>query len=84
MLDELNRTSRIFGGEFELVNLLALGIDKIVERLNLADLIFVVGGHTDYLMSVFNKSGLSNRLADLLSDKVYVGVSAGAMIPDFA
>jgi len=80
VLDDLNNVKDNFGGNLELVNLLALDIKTVEERIKLNDVIFVVGGNTDYLMSVFNKSGFSKILPDLLKTKVYVGSSAGGMI----
>lgn len=80
VLNDLHAVGDKFGGKLELVNLLALPIATILERLEKHDVIFVVGGHTDYLMSVFNKSELSLCLPELLEKKVYVGSSAGSMI----
>lgn len=54
--------------------------EKVVERLSVSDIIFVTGGHTDYLMSVFDKTGFSDSLRMLLQSKVYVGISAGSMV----
>jgi peptidase E len=53
VLEELTLLKKAFGGTLELVNLLALDIHKIEKRIALADIIYVVGGHTDYLMHVF-------------------------------
>lgn len=69
-----------FGGDLELVNLLALDLNEIEKRIMKHDVIFVVGGHTDYLMSVFNKTDFAKLLPKLLKTKVYVGSSAGSMI----
>ena len=69
-----------FGGDLELVNLLALDIETIEQRIMKHDVIFVVGGHVDYLMSVFNKTGFAKLLPKLLKTKVYVGSSAGSMV----
>ena len=80
VLDDLNNVKINFGGRLELVNLLALPIETIVERFGNKDVIFTVGGHTDYLMSVFNKVGLAEKLPELLRTKVYVGSSAGSML----
>ena len=80
VLDNLNVVRNNFGGNLELVNLLALDIKTIKERIKHHDIIFVVGGHSDYLMSVFNKSGFSKVLPELLETKVYVGSSAGSMV----
>ena len=80
LFDQMSATSELFPGEFELVSLLAYGIDEIEKRLASRDVILVLGGYTDYLMHVFQTSGLADRLPDILKDKVYVGISAGAMI----
>lgn len=80
VIDNLNSAASNFGGDIDLVNLLALPIDKIESRLRDKDVIYVVGGHTDYLMSVFNKSGFDTLIPELLKTKVYVGSSAGSMV----
>ncbi len=80
VLDDLNRIKTNFKGYLELVNLLALNIKDIEERMRLSDVIYVVGGHTDYLMSVFRQTGLSQLLPSLFKEKVYVGSSAGSMV----
>ncbi len=78
--EELQSVSKTIGGKMDLINLLALDKEKINERLSKLDAVYVMGGHTDYLMSVFNKSGFSNLLSDILKNKVYVGSSAGSMV----
>lgn len=80
VLDDLNRIKKNFKGNMELVNLLALDLDTVKKRIKLADVIFVVGGHTDYLMSIFKKTGFDKLLPKLLESKVYVGSSAGSMV----
>lgn len=80
IVDDLNRVKDNFGGKHELVNLLALDLKTVEERLRLHDVIFVLGGNTDYLMSIFLKTGLSKLLPELLKTKVYVGSSAGSMV----
>ena len=80
VLNNLNDVVKNFPAEIDIVDLLALPIDEIEERIASKDVIFVVGGNTDYLMSVFNKSGFSKLLPRLLETKVYVGSSAGSMV----
>lgn len=80
VLDDLNRIKRYFKARMELVNLLALDLETVRQRIELADVIFVVGGHTDYLMSVFRETGFDILLPELLRTKVYVGSSAGSMV----
>ncbi len=80
VLDDLNNIRDNFGGNIELVNLLALDLDTVKRRMEQADVVFVVGGNTDYLMSVFVKTGFDKLLPELLKTKVYVGSSAGSMV----
>lgn len=80
VLDDLNKVKDNFGGNLELVNLLALDIETVKNRILQNDVIFVVGGNSDYLMSVFNKTGFAKLLPELLKTKVYVGSSAGSMV----
>ncbi len=79
-IEELGRVSKAVGGEIDLVSLLALDKTQVVEKIMSKDVIFVVGGHTDYLMSVFNKTGFTEMLPELLKEKVYMGSSAGSMV----
>lgn len=80
LVEDLVRIKDAFGGTFELVNLLALDTQTVLERINLADVIYVEGGNTDYLMSVFNKTGFGKLLPDILQNKAYVGSSAGSVV----
>ncbi len=80
VLDDLNHIRNNFKGSMELVSLLALDLETVKERMEKADVIFVVGGHTAYLMSVFKKTGFDKLLPQLLKTKVYVGSSAGSMV----
>lgn len=80
MLDNLNDVAKNFPGEVDMINLLALPLNEVKERIMKKDALFVVGGNTDYLMHVFNKTGFAELLPKLLESKVYVGSSAGSMV----
>ncbi|OGK60306.1 hypothetical protein A3G67_00975 [Candidatus Roizmanbacteria bacterium RIFCSPLOWO2_12_FULL_40_12] len=80
VLSNLNDVAKNFPAEIDIVNLLALPLSEVEERIMKKDAIFVVGGHTDYLMSVFVKTGFNKLLPKLLKSKVYVGSSAGSMV----
>jgi dipeptidase E len=80
VVNNLNSVADNFGGEIDIVDLLALSTEKVEERLADKDVIFTIGGHTDYLMSVFQKTSFDRLLARLLETKVYVGSSAGSMV----
>lgn len=80
VLDNLNSVADNFAGELDIIDLLALSLEDIEKRLADKDVIFVVGGDTDYLMSVYQKTGFDTLLPKLLETKVYVGSSAGSMV----
>ena len=80
VLDNLNSVANNFSGEIDIVDLLALTIEEVEERLSDKDVIFVVGGNSDYLMSVYQKTGFDKLLPKILETKVYVGSSAGSMV----
>lgn len=80
VLDNLNSVANNFSGEVDIVDLLALSIEEVEQRLADKDVIFVVGGDTDYLMTVYQKTGFDKLLPKLLETKVYVGSSAGSMV----
>lgn len=79
--DEMQNLSQLVGGEIDVINLLALDVQTIEARMVFADVIYVVGGMTDYLMTVFERTGFRELLKNkLLNEKVYVGASAGSMV----
>lgn len=80
VISNLKDVADNFPAEMDMVNLLALPLDEIEERIMQKDAIFVVGGHTDYLMQVYVKTGFDKLLPKLLKNKVYVGSSAGSMV----
>lgn len=79
-VNNLYDAARNFKGGLDIVNLLALPLDEVEARIMKRDVIFVIGGNADYLMSTFNKTGFSKILPKLLETKVYVGSSAGSMV----
>ena len=79
--EEMHSLGRLVGGQIDVINILALDTKTVERRMDFADVIYVAGGMTDYLMRVFERTGFGELLKDnLLNDKVYVGVSAGAMV----
>ncbi len=80
VLDNLNSVAKNFPAELDIVDLLALSITEVEERLADKDVIFVIGGDTDYLMTIYQKTGFDKLLPKLLETKVYVGSSAGSMV----
>ncbi len=79
VIDDLMAIRDNFSNNIELIPL-SLEKDEIKRRISDKDVIFVIGGNTAYLKTVFDKSGFSELLPELLKTKVYVGSSAGSMI----
>jgi dipeptidase E len=50
------------------------------QKLHGSDIIYVMGGNTFYLMHWVRKSGFDGVVKELLSQKIYLGVSAGSII----
>lgn len=80
IINELNNMRKYFPGYIDIIDLLALDRNQIVARTSLCDVIYVLGGNTDYQMKVFNDSDFGDILQNELSKKVYVGSSAGSMV----
>lgn len=80
VLHNLNSVADNFPADIDMVDLLALPLSEVEQRIMQKDAIFVVGGNTDYLMSVYQKTGFDKLLPKLLQTKVYVGSSAGSMV----
>jgi dipeptidase E len=66
-------------GVLELTALPTIGVERWVEWVHDADALLVDGGDATYLCHWMRKSGLADLLP-ALTDKVWVGVSAGSMV----
>ena len=80
LINGLNKLTKTFGGTIDIVNLLALPLEEVKTRIEKCDVIYCFGGSTEWLKKVFDKSGFSKLLPELLKTKVWVGSSAGSMI----
>lgn len=78
--EELERLASVIGGSLEFVDLQAHDLAYTKSRIALADMIFCFGGNTDYLATVFEKTGLANILPEILAEKVWIGSSAGSCV----
>ncbi|MBA7632318.1 Peptidase E [subsurface metagenome] len=78
LITDLNNCRKL--GEVDIVDISALEKDVWLSRLEKANVIFVGGGNTVYLMVCVLKSGLDKELKELLKTRVYVGISAGSVV----
>lgn len=68
------------GYQLDIVGLGELPKERIKQRLEDSDVIFVCGGSTPFLSYWFQRVGLFDELPDLLDTRVYVGQSAGGIL----
>ncbi|MCL2228384.1 MAG: Type 1 glutamine amidotransferase-like domain-containing protein [Firmicutes bacterium] len=80
LLNSLSKVAETFGGGMYLCDLRNESLAENEKRIAKADVIWCMGGHVDYLQSVFNKSGFTKTLPKLLKTKVWVGSSAGSCV----
>lgn len=79
-IESLEEIAQNFGGNIEFIDLQANELSYVESRIAEADAIFCFGGNTDYLTKVFEKTGFSKILPKILSEKVWVGSSAGSCV----
>ena len=79
-IKELAKMTQTFGGSIEIVNLLLLPPGKIHERLFATDAIFVMGGRPELLKAIFDKTGVTEMIPEILNEKLWIGGSGGSMI----
>ena len=78
LINDLKNCKKL--GSVDIVDISALPRAIWLPRLKKANVIFVGGGDTPYLMKCVVSSGLKNELPKLLEKRVYVGISAGSMV----
>jgi dipeptidase E len=67
-------------GPVDIVDISAMDREQWLPRLEAANVILIGGGNTFHLMHWLTKSGLADKLPELLKTRVYVGISAGSMV----
>lgn len=80
MIDSLKELADSFGGTIELLDLQAHDLAYVRESVAACDVIFCLGGQTDYLKKVFEETGFAELLPEILAQKVWVGSSAGSCV----
>jgi dipeptidase E len=66
--------------ETDIVDISAIDLEMAMRRLEYADVLLFGGGNTFHLMYWLQKTGLKQKMPELLKSRVYVGISAGSMV----
>src|SRR3990167_3328509 len=78
MITDLNNCKNLGFSMIDIVDISALPNKIWKKRLENVDVLLFSGGNTFHLMYWLEKTGLKNEMAQLLKNKVYVGISAGS------
>ena len=80
LINEISFITKYVGGIVSFVNLRAHDIATLKERLEFADIIYIVGGAQFVLPNLFKETGFDVLLKELAEEKVIMGTSAGSMV----
>lgn len=64
----------------EVLPLTTQSLEKVLSMIKGADAIYCFGGNTDYLAKTLEATGLTEKLPEILAQKVWVGSSAGSCV----
>jgi dipeptidase E len=81
LVNDLVKIKDMGFAQLDIVDISAVPQNIWRPRLEEADVLFVGGGNTFHLMFWIKKSGLGAILPDLLKTRLWVGTSAGSMVP---
>ncbi|MGI6612519.1 MAG: Type 1 glutamine amidotransferase-like domain-containing protein [Candidatus Nanosyncoccaceae bacterium] len=81
LIRDLNTLQEMGVAQIDIVDIAAITKDIWQPRLEAADVLFCDGGNVFFLLYWLRKSGLDKILSDLLKSRIWVGVSAGSMVP---
>lgn len=80
LVDDMNNFRKLNFASFDIIDISAVPKDIWLPSFNKADILVFGGGNVYHLLKWIKKSGLADRLPELLKTKVYVGISAGSMV----
>lgn len=78
LINDMSRFQKL--GFITIVDIAALSKEEWLPRLRDANVLVFGGGRTTYLHQKIKESGLDKELPSLLTDRVYVGISAGSVL----
>ncbi len=80
LIKELSNIEKYIGGIIDFVNFRAYNKEKINNRLNMADLIYIVGGKQHLLEKLFRETDTIDIIKNISKTKVIMGTSAGSIV----
>ena len=80
LIKELSYIEKYIGGVLDFVNFRVYSKEEIEKRLNMADLIYIVGGRQHLLEKLFRETNTIDIIKNVSHTKVIMGTSAGAIV----
>ncbi len=80
LIEDMDNCRKLVFSEIDIVDFSAIPKAMWLPRLHSADAFLFGGGNTFHLMYCLEKFGLKEVLPDLLTTRIYVGISAGSMV----
>lgn len=80
LIKELSYIEKYIGGIIDFVNFRAYSKEEIEKRLNMADLIYIVGGRQHLLEKLFRETDTIDVIKNISKTKVIMGTSAGSIV----
>lgn len=80
VVDDMQNFKKLGFKTFDVIDLAVVGEDIWKPSFEQADVLVFGGGNVKFLLEWMRKSGVEKVLPQLLTTKVYIGISAGSMI----
>lgn len=80
LIEQLKCISDTFYKKVFFLNLMAFSKKQVEKVVDNVDVIWCCAGSTDFLMTIFKRSGFAKMLPKILEQKVWVGSSAGGVV----
>lgn len=80
LIKELSNIEKYIGGIIDFINFRAYTKEEINKRLNMADLIYIVGGKQHLLEKLFRETDTIDIIKNISNTKVIMGTSAGSIV----
>ncbi len=80
LIRELAQLESYLGGNIDFINLRVCSKEEVKQRLEIADIMYIVGGKQMVLPQLFKETGFDEIVKEFAKEKVVMGTSAGAIV----
>ena len=80
LTDDINNFKQLKPASFETIDIAKTDKELSYQSFLKADILVFGGGNVKYLLDMIRETELDEKLPELLSSRIYVGISAGSMV----